>query len=1699
MSPVIDERVVQMEFDNSRFEKNVSTSISTLDKLKSALRLDGASKGLTSVENTFRNFNLASISSAVENISSKFTLLGMIGVTALQRIATQAVNTGERLLKAMTVDQLSEGWKKYADKTTAIQTIMSATTETWQRDADSMVRSEALIEAGMIDSKKASEFARAYGEVESGMKSADAAAEELGMTVSEYRGMVEKYGASLGTDMTYAGSQMEYVNQQMEKLNWFTDETSYNFTDMVNNIGKFTANNIPLSQATTAMQGIATWAAISGQNAGTASRAMYNMAQAIGVGSVKLMDWKSIENANMATADFKKHAMDAAVAVGTLTQGTDGLYKTTKGTQVTVENFSQTLSEGWFNKSVLLDTLNAYGGFTDALYQVSEASGLTATDLLGLVEAQKKGTLTQGMINEVAAEGSMSAETLAAKVKELAGSEYDLGREAFRAAQEAKTFEDAIEATKDAASTKWMNIFENIFGDYERARHVWTDFAEFLYNTLVTPLEKIEELSQGLKSPFEGFTKSMKKTQDASKNTADDILELVHAQREGTLTQEQLNEVAEKGALNAEDLGARVEKLASDSYGELVDGVYELADKSGLAADEVYNLVKAQQDGSLTTEQLAAAAEKSGMSVEELSEHITELGDESNKSGLDRIVEGVSGIAKLLLNGGNGDDLFQRGIFGSLKEGFERVVPPIELTKETITKLINRFRDWSNSLKLTGAQMSALRKAGEGFGHVFEYISNSVKNLWEVTKPLRDSLVNLASAITSLVLSVFASGRDVDTAGESFETLSDVIEKVAETINTWAEKLRDNKEIIQTITDALSGLWNVLKYIGTTVANFIGDVWPLVEAFVNLGTAIGGIILGLFGMGNDLDEGGAKSKAFKDTIQKVADVVNRFADSISNLNLDGLKSVFSVLSSLAGFISGVFDVIVSLLTGSELNIDPESGLGKAITWIQTKFGELKEFLSNLDIGAVLKKAFGVGITGGIFAGLIALIKKVTDPFKSFTEIGDKIGGIFDNIGSAIKTFESKVKVDGLLKIAEALALLAVAFLVLGLVNYDKAIVGVLLIAGVLAGLYEAMKATDGIDKAKLATLAASMLLAAAAMLVMAVALGVLAGALALFALVAKMDTIGQGLGIMIIVLFAMVAALEILSKMSPKVLIAAAALLILSAAMLVLAAALAAFAAVAKMDTIAEGLLYMAATLAVAVAGLMVLATAGPMILLAAASLLIVSVSILVLAGALAAFAAIAGMDGAWTGVALLVTILAALTIALLALSAAGPMVIVAAAALLVVAAACLVLAAAVGVVGLALPLLALGLASLGAAIGSALSSIGQGAQDFLVSLSDALVAIGDALAEIITSIGTALGDAVSSLGEGIAGAITDIIASVGEGIGQGITAISDAIGTFGENLTQAGLGVEAFGNGVRSLEGIKWTSTAMGVGEMALALNKLNVTDLATNLTTASETVTSTCTDMVAAVQGVFSQMESAGQQMIVHLVNGFKSQESTASVAAGLLANNVATSLRGGYSNWVSAGNYLGEGFEAGIRSRLGAVQAAAAELAAAAAEALAAAAQIASPSKVTTRLGGFWGDGFINGVASRFGAVENVTNDFTGKAMNSLNRAQSLISNMLEDDFTPTITPVLDLSNVEDWEQNFHDLDVRAGTATVSSISAQKPGATIQNGNETTANRTENSYTNTINIYATPNQDVNEIADAVERRMVLKQKQRTVAFAR
>lgn len=123
----IDERVVQMQFDNKEFEANVKTTMATLDSLNKALKLEGATKGLEGVSSAASRFSLGNIGAGVETIAGKFKNLGVVGVTALANITTQAITTGERMLKSLTLEHLSDGLHVYETKINAIQTILANT------------------------------------------------------------------------------------------------------------------------------------------------------------------------------------------------------------------------------------------------------------------------------------------------------------------------------------------------------------------------------------------------------------------------------------------------------------------------------------------------------------------------------------------------------------------------------------------------------------------------------------------------------------------------------------------------------------------------------------------------------------------------------------------------------------------------------------------------------------------------------------------------------------------------------------------------------------------------------------------------------------------------------------------------------------------------------------------------------------------------------------------------------------------------------------------------------------------------------------------------------------------------------------------------------------------------------------------------------------------------------------------------------------------------------------------------------------------------------------------------------------------------------------------------------------------------------------------------------------------------------------
>ncbi len=467
MSRTVDERVVEMRFDNRQFEQNVQTSLSTLQKLKQSLKLEDSVKGLESIDSATKKVSFDSLSNGVEAVRVKFSALQVMAVTALQNITNSAIDAGRRIVKSLTVEPVKEGFDEYELKMGSVQTIMAST-----------------------------------------------------------------------------GASLKEVNKYLNELNTYSDKTIYSFSDMTNNIGKFTNAGVKLEDAVMAIKGISNEAAVSGANADEASRAMYNFSQALSAGSVKLIDWKSIENANMATVEFKNQLLKAAEAAGTVEKQSDGMYKVLtkdangalmKGTISATQNFNDSLSHQWMTTEVLVNTL-----------------------------------------------------------KDYADENTEIGKKAFAAAQDVKTFTQLMDTLKEAVGSGWAQTWETLFGDFEEAKVLWTELSQVLggfidaqsdaRNSMLQGWKDMggrEELIDAFRNAFEGLASVVKPVKEAFREifppmTAKNLYNITKSLKEFTshlkLSESQSAKVKStfKGFFAALDIGLTVIKAIAGGVKDLV-------------------------------------------------------------------------------------------------------------------------------------------------------------------------------------------------------------------------------------------------------------------------------------------------------------------------------------------------------------------------------------------------------------------------------------------------------------------------------------------------------------------------------------------------------------------------------------------------------------------------------------------------------------------------------------------------------------------------------------------------------------------------------------------------------------------------------------------------------------------------------------------------------------------------------------------------------------------------------------------------------------------------------------------------------------------------------------------------------------------------------------------------------------------------
>jgi len=938
MNKELEQKIVEMKFDNSDFEQKVAQSLVTLKQLKESTKMEDAGKGLENLSKSAKNLDLSHIADGIEQLNARFSNLGIVGMTIMQRLTNAAIDMGQKIGAAIT-EAPTDGWKEYELNLDSVKTILNSA------------------------------------------KTAD------GLPVT-----------------------LDQVNQKLAELNEYSDKTIYSFSDMTNNIGKFTNAGVDLDSAVTAIQGVANVAALAGANASDASRAMYNFGQALGSGSVKLIDWKSIENANMATVDFKEQLIQTALELKTVRKEGDKYVSTTKNMQGKVS-----------------DVFTATQGFNDSLS-------------------------AQWMTSEVL------TKTLAKYTDETT----ELGQAAIDAATQVTTFSKMIDTLKESMGSGWMTTWQYIFGDFEESKKLWTDvyreldgiiqkvagarneflkgwkeaggrdqllgalgniwttvkyYATLISNAFSTAFPKID--ATPIVAISKGFNALTEKVRPAQEKI-DALTKTV----EGTA--EAVTEVAER----AEKFNEIVQQIINGDWGngqERIDRLHE----AGYAFENLQNAVNEVLGCEKRYETVMSDNEAVGLSANEvLSENAELLGEQ--KTNLEAITEQVKkqnpivgNLAMILLGVSSTVKVIKKaasGLWGTIAKGASL----IEVLRKglsfildifgTIGAKLYSFNSWIlsfsnfygvlNGIRMRLSQMSdRLKDTGISFKALIDFIEllrtglgKAERKVIEFFKKFKDGAKSVGfDGLKNALISIgkFIGGALL----VSLNALADIIVRVYNA----AKDLKDTlaaMPIIQKITGHIQEMWDELKGLVGSMkdADFYATVLaPIISGISNtlsrLGTAILPILSSIFEeikkklveiatkveeLYNKLKEDGTLEKAttafedFKAALRDIPELITAFYNA---LKLGRLPLLEELPESAKNFVTSFTDLKALVQT----KIDE-----KFATWLTTISEWFKKAPTEEEVGP--------------FAGFVNKMRTAFEDFKATAETA----------GGAVALFSTKV-------------------------------------------------------------------------------------------------------------------------------------------------------------------------------------------------------------------------------------------------------------------------------------------------------------------------------------------------------------------------------------------------------------------------------------------------------------------------------------------------------------------------------------------------------------------------------------------------------------------------------------------------------------------------------------------------------------------
>lgn len=926
MSKQVDERVVSMQFDNKQFESGVQTSLSTLDKLKQSLNMDGVAKGLDDVRNSASKIDMTPLGAAVETVQSKFSALEVMAITALANITNSAINAGKKIVSALTIDPIKTGFDEYELKMGSVQTIMSST-----------------------------------------------------------------------------GADLETVNRYLEELNKYSDKTIYSFSDMTNNIGKFTNAGVSLEDAVKAMQGISNEAALSGANANQASNAMYNFSQALSSGYVKLIDWKSIENAGMATVEFKNQLLQTALEMGTVEKTADGMYEVLtrngngtlmKETISATNNFNDSLQYQWMTSDVLIKTLGAYADETT-----------------------------------------------------------DIGKKAFEAATEVKTFSQLYDTLKESAQSGWARSWEIIVGDFDEAKELFSELYDVFGGIIDDSADARNNLLEGALGAQSIDTGAWEKFASDIGSSADTFQQaLTNTAKAHNID---IDSMIEKEGSFAATLknGWLTDDLINETFSNLNNDIDQLSDAQLKSAGYTEEQIKQLRD-------LAKTAEETGTPLHELMENM------SKPSGRELLIDSFRNILSSLGN-----------IMNGIRDAFKEVFPP--MTSEQLYNLIEGFHSLTEKLKVGKEGGEKIKRTFKGLFSVAGIVTDALKAIWNVAiGPLIDGLSGLSGGLFS-VTAIFGDWLVAlrDTINES-GIVTKVIQAVVDAFEWLGNKIEEAYGYVKPFIDG------GLKVIGDELSNVCDGLGDAYESFKTFAKD---------GLSNVTTEFGN----FKESLEKVCEAIKNFVtngidwlgNKFNGLR-DAVKGVFEPMETFAS--DGLETTNKNMQTLKENAENAISPLDKISQKIKDVFGsdvvkEIKEAFSDV----TLQDAIGAGLLATIALVIKKFVDKIGDFVAPLQDVMESVTGVLDGVKGCLEAWQQSIKADTLLKIAGAVALLAASIFALSFVDGDALTGGLVGVSALLAEVVTTLKLmssdnfnTEGLVKST------------GAIVIMSVAISILAKALA---------------------------------------------------------------------------------------------------------------------------------------------------------------------------------------------------------------------------------------------------------------------------------------------------------------------------------------------------------------------------------------------------------------------------------------------------------------------------------------------------------------------------------------------------------------------------------------------------------------------------